>query len=394
MQCTQCGATVVATARFCPICGHPFASDHTAQPTPINIAGYDSTATPAATIHDAATLVMQRRGSTATATPAETLSAADVAALVAGVGKSMVVSQWQRWWWKILIIGIVVYIAVNNVTFSTYNVFLLPQLFIIGTFLVPIVYTAYLYEDGTLYDVALSKIALVFFFGGVLGCLAASLLEHRFIGTDQAGLFGSLSLGNALIVAFSEELAKLIVVLPFLAVARRHYPTVMHGIVLGAAAGMGFAAFESMGYAFYALIASGGGIEQSIARMHDVIVLRALLAPLGHGTWTAIIAATLWRERLNGRFPLTINVLIAFVGASLLHVLWNWLPPLSLPVIGLPLMLLILGAIGLLILRFFLLIARGNTGGAFAEPNLLRALQRYFVALPDELSAKVRGGRA
>lgn len=372
MQCPQCGSTVVATSRFCPACGYALVPSG-ATPTPIPID--PSRAGTEISIFNAPTVVVERPG-----------ASGDVASILTNMGKAMVVSQWQRWWWKILIVGVALYTMINNVTFTTSNVVLLPQLFMIGTFLVPIVYTAYLYEDGTLYDVPLSKIALIFFFGGVIGCLSASLLLNRFVATDADGLFGSLTLANAVIVGVCEELAKLVVVLPFLAVARKRYPTVMHGIVLGAAAGMGFAAFESMGYAFLALIVPGGGVEL----MHETIRLRALLAPLGHGTWTAIIAAALWRERNAGRSPLTVNVLIAFLVAVVLHALWDFLPGLRLPIINLPLTLLVLGLIGVLVLRFFVRIAKGETGGAYDEQNLARALRIYFGGLGGELRGKAR----
>lgn len=387
MQCTQCGAAVVATARFCPVCGQAFNGTGMG-----NGSTYGGAAAGNPTIHDAQTLVMQRAVTTPVAVDGSR-SPAEVASLVAGVGKAMVVSHWQRWWWKILIIGVGLYMVVNNVTFSTANIFLLPQLFMIGTFLVPIVYTAYLYEDGTLYDVPLSKIALTFFFGGIIGTLAASLLEARLITGNVNGIFGSLTLGNAFIVSFSEELAKLIVVLPFLLVARRRYPTVMHGIVLGAAAGMGFAAFESMGYAFLALVSTPGGIAQSIAAMYETIRLRALLAPLGHGTWTAIVAAAMWREQVNHRPPLTLNVLTAYLMAVLLHGLWNYLPPLRLPLLGIPLSLLVIGVIGLLILRFFIVVAKGGRDGAYQEANLARAMQMYFGGLRDEFRGKAPRSR-
>lgn len=386
MQCSQCGAAVVATARFCPVCGQAISAP---RPTPIAIGQSQSEPS----VHEANTVVMQRStpASFAGSAPDDpSFSAAEAATIVANVGKAMVVSQWQRWWWKILIVGIALYSLVNNVTFSTENIFLLPQLFMIGTFLVPIVYTAYLYEDGTLYDVPLSKVALVFFFGGVIGCLVASVLLARFIPVDSGGLFGNLSLPSALIVGICEELAKLVVVLPFLVLARRFYPTVMHGLVLGAAAGMGFAAFESMGYAFLALIVPGGGLEL----MHETIRLRALLAPLGHGTWTAIIAAALWREQVAGRFPLTVNVLIAYLVAVLLHAMWDFLPALRVPGLGLPVTLLVLGVVGLLILRFFLHVARGQSGPAYQEPNLARALRLYFAGLGGEMRSLTRKARS
>jgi RsiW-degrading membrane proteinase PrsW (M82 family) len=311
------------------------------------------------------------------------LSAAEVAALVANMGKSMVVSQWERWWWKILLIGMVLYLALNSVVISTQNAILLPQLLMIGTFLVPVVYIAYLYEDGTLYDVPLSKIALIFFFGGVVGSMTATLLEARLITSDARGVFGQLTFVNAGIVSVSEELAKVSILVPFLVQARQRYPTVMHGIVLGAATGMGFAAFESMGYAFSALVSSN-----DLATMHDVIRLRALLAPLGHGTWTAIIAAALWREHVRGYLPFNTNVLIAFVFAVVLHLLWDYLPPLL--VLDLPILHLMLGVIGILLLRFFLVDAKGGRGAAYTERNLAVALRLYAVDLGDELRGVFR----
>lgn len=392
MQCPQCGAAVVATANFCPVCGQTLGSASVGtQPTPIAINPAQSMSQANAAIHTATTMVMQRPAVAPfppTGASEATFTAADVAQFMAGIGKSMVVSQWQRWWWKILIIGILIYTVVSSVFTTTENVFLLPQLFMVGTFLVPIVYTAYLYEDGTLYDVPLSKIALVFFFGGVIGTVSATLLLSRFANTESTGLFGSLPLLTALIVGLCEEPAKLIVVLPFLVRARRSYPTVMHGIVLGAAAGMGFAAFESMGYAFLALVV--GGPEA----MTESVKLRALLAPLGHGTWTAIFAAALWREQIAGRFPLTLNVLLAYLVAATLHMSWNYLPSINVPLINVPLFHIIIGIVGLLILRFFLQVARGATSGAYGEQNLARALRIYFGGLRGEMRNKVRGPRA
>lgn len=356
MQCPRCSAMVVAAARFCPVCGQSLAAERAAQV--VDIAGVprnpvDSSLQMTVTVQD---------GDRAELLPPR--------ASLPGVPEPLLRTQWQRWWWKLLVLGTGLYLLINRVTVGTENVLLLPQLFLIGTFLVPIVYIAYLYEDGTLYDVSLPKIGLVFFFGGVCGTLAASLLEARLITGDGRGLFGQLSLLNASIVSLSEELAKLIVLLPFLFVARRSYPTVMHGIVLGAAAGMGFAALESMGYAFAALISSG-----DLNLMHSVIRLRSLLAPLGHGTWTAIIAAAVWREQTVGSFPINRNVLVAFLTAVGLHLLWDYLPVLS--VGGLPFVQLILGLIGLLVLRFFLLSAKGDQGAAYRERNLTTGLRIY-----------------
>ena len=70
------------------------------------------------------------------------------------------------------------------------------------------------------------------------------------------------------------------------------------GLILGAAAGMWFAALESMGYAFTAFLSSQGSLSATV----NMTLLRGILAPIGHGTWTAILASVLFREGSAGHF--------------------------------------------------------------------------------------------
>ncbi len=102
------------------------------------------------------------------------------------------------------------------------------------------------------------------------------------------------------------------------------------GLVLGAAAGMGFAAFESMGYAFNNLMSSvvnsGGGVNLAavVLQMANVEFVRGILSPLGHGTWTAILAAVLFRESECVRFfRITGRVVVAYLVVVVLHAAWD-----------------------------------------------------------------------
>src|SRR5207244_12611304 len=109
-----------------------------------------------------------------------------------------------------------------------------------------------------------------FLVGGVLGVLAASLLEFLLLSD---GLLAYLSVG------FIEELAKL-VALPVVArgIARH---TVRDGIVLGAAVGFGFAALESSGYAFNAvLVREGAVVRLLLGSLVMPELLRGVLAPI------------------------------------------------------------------------------------------------------------------
>ncbi|HEX5414049.1 MAG TPA: PrsW family intramembrane metalloprotease [Chloroflexota bacterium] len=262
----------------------------------------------------------------------------------------------RRVWWRVLLIGLVLYAVVSHLLFTSGNPNLVPTVFLIGAFLVPVSYVVFLYESGALYDVPVATMALTFFYGGVLGVVLAQVLEQNLV--FGGGLFALL------IVAICEEVAKPIGVLWL--IRRQELTDELHGLVLGGAAGMGFAALETMGYAFTFLIVSRG----NLAVLGAVLITRGLLAPLGHGTWTAIVVGSIWRERTRGHFWLNRAALKGFGTAVILHALWDWtasaipidisLPGLLLhwrfvdlmvPGVDLPIPGLILGAVGLFVLN-------------------------------------------
>jgi hypothetical protein len=54
-------------------------------------------------------------------------------------------------------------------------------------------------------------------------------------------------------------------------------------------------------------------------------VLRGVLAPVGHGLWTAIAGGALFAASDRGAFRLAGRVVRAYIGVSLLHGLWDWM---------------------------------------------------------------------
>jgi len=93
------------------------------------------------------------------------------------------------------------------------------------------------------------------------------------------------------------------------------------GIVLGAAVGFGFAAFESAGYAFNALFTTSG---PSLLNLVETEVLRGILAPVGHGLWTAILGGALFAAAARrGRLRLTGAVAGWYLLVAALHGLWD-----------------------------------------------------------------------
>lgn len=215
-------------------------------------------------------------------------------------------------WWRILLIGIGLYLAGVILIFLTGNPNLFPTVVMIGCFVVPATYVGYFYERRHWNIRNFPNTALSFIVGGILGVFAASVLEPLLIRT--------LNPGSAFTVGLIEEFAK---ILGVIVIARRiRHNFELDGIVLGAAAGMGFAAFESMGYAFTAFLGSGGSFSYTVV----VTFLRSLLSPLGHGTWTAILAATLFCESEPYRFHINRKVIFAYLTVAILHGLWDGLP--------------------------------------------------------------------
>jgi RsiW-degrading membrane proteinase PrsW (M82 family) len=217
-------------------------------------------------------------------------------------------------WWRVLLIGLLLYVVGLVVLGLSGNPNLFPTVVLLGNFMVPAAYVAFFYERRHLSDLSMPTTALSFFYGGVLGVFAASLLEPLFITR--------LDFFTAFQVGLIEEFVK---ILGVLVIARRiRHDSELDGLILGAAAGMGFAALESTGYAFSAFLRSGGGLSAAVF----VTLLRGILSPLGHGTWTAILAGVLFRESAPHRFHITRKVIGAYLTVVILHGLWDGLPGL------------------------------------------------------------------
>jgi RsiW-degrading membrane proteinase PrsW (M82 family) len=217
-------------------------------------------------------------------------------------------------WWRVLLIGLLLYVVGLVVLGLSGNPNLFPTVVLLGNFMVPAAYVAFFYERRHLSDLSMPTTALSFFYGGVLGVFAASLLEPLFITR--------LDFFTAFQVGLIEEFVK---ILGVLVIARRiRHDSELSGLILGAAAGMGFAALESTGYAFSAFLRSGGSLSAAVF----VTLLRGILSPLGHGTWTAILAGVLFREGAPDRFHINRKVIGAYLTVVILHGLWDGLPGL------------------------------------------------------------------
>jgi len=223
-------------------------------------------------------------------------------------------------------------------------------LLVVGSLVGPVAFVAFL-ADSELLPERPWRLAVTFVSAAALGIPAATAIEV-WLGVSPGAL------GPALAVALIEEAAKLLGVAWLLVGGRGRFR--LDGAVYGAAAGMGFAALESLDYAV-------GRAEA--ASLVSTLWVRALLSPFGHGTWTAIVCAALWRAKGSGRPRLDPSVVGAFLLSAGLHGLWDWQPVesrLLLPWFAL------VGLVGLATLAW--IVTRGNAEEASAVVALNPAL--------------------
>jgi len=159
---------------------------------------------------------------------------------------------------------------------------LLPGILFTGTFAVPLAMAFLFFELNTPRNVSFHKVLMLICAGGVLSlCFALEV--------DQMAGLGALGPPAA---GITEETGKLLAVLAIMRAPKYRY--ILNGLLFGAAVGAGFAAFESAGYAFQALLGT-----HAVEGMVQSIYIRAAITPFGHIAWTAISAGALWRAKIK-----------------------------------------------------------------------------------------------
>jgi RsiW-degrading membrane proteinase PrsW (M82 family) len=223
-------------------------------------------------------------------------------------------TQWPRPWvfGRLLVLALVVFGAFNLAWTQSGNRNLIPGLILVGSFAVPMSTLMLFFECNVRRNVSLYQVMRVLLLGGVLALLL-SLFMYRI------GAAFSLPGLGASVAALVEEPAKLLAL--GILINNPRYRFTLNGLLLGAAVGTGFAAFESAGYAFRA------GLEGGSLVMRDVILSRGLLAPFTHIVWTAMAAGALWR--VKGMAPFSWRMLQdsrfrrVFAVAVVLHMIWD-----------------------------------------------------------------------
>lgn len=224
-------------------------------------------------------------------------------------------SQWwvRLAWLPTLAFGVIAYLIVMQVMLATQNPNLFPTLLFVGAITVPASVLMLVYGLGQRVGQDGILVVITAVVGGIIGVIMASQLEAMFVPSGP----GASPISVAVAVAVIEETVKMIVPVAIFLLLRRRSPGL--GVVIGIAAGAGFAVLETMGYGFTALLTTGG----NVGIVDQTLMLRAMLAPASHVAWTGIVAAALWRTAdVNKPYRWTL-LAGAFLTAIALHSAWD-----------------------------------------------------------------------
>lgn len=194
---------------------------------------------------------------------------------------SEISASWPKpWLWSrvlVLLVAVTIGFVVLWEVFG--NPLALPSIIFIGSLAMPLSVLIFFFETNAPRNITFIDTVKMFFVGGILSILVAMPLFSIF-PTEGRDVI------SAMFVGLIEEAAKIVIIALFMYVRKsKHY--ILNGLLIGAAVGAGFAAFESAGYAFMCLV--NGSYSTSM----EVIVGRALLTIGGHVAWAAAEGAAL-----------------------------------------------------------------------------------------------------
>ena len=195
---------------------------------------------------------------------------------------------------------------------ATDNEALGPTLVLLGALVMPAAFLTFVAGRRMPITISSGLLALVGIGGGVVGVVLAGFIEFETL--QRLGMAAKAG------VAVIEEMAKLIV--PAGVLLFRPPRRVSDGLLLGVASGAGFAALETMGYAFTTVVNRHG----DLTTVSNLLLVRGLWSPAGHMAWTGIAAAALCHA-VQHRFSRRSTLLfVAALGLSIaLHTAWDTL---------------------------------------------------------------------
>ena len=232
--------------------------------------------------------------------------------------------QASAWvYFKILLFFLIAYIP-TRIGFITYgNDNFLPIMIMLAAFAVPVTILIFFFEINLFRNIPFYKVIKYFILGGSLSLILAILyFSLPYFETNAT----TQTLTGALMIGLIEEAAKAVIVAIFLFKSKKSQ-YILNGLLVGAAVGAGFAAFETAGYILRY------GMSGGVQTMLEIIKLRGFLAPGGHVAWAAIEGAALMYvkgfDKLDKKHINDKRFLLICLIPVVLHGIWDM--PIELP---------------------------------------------------------------
>ena len=307
MRCERCGHDFAAGLSQCPHCG-----------TDIHYNGktvfFGKAAASKLTIKDLFTDMFKRHS-----------AGAGARMFMAGTPLStpapgQMLQEWEKPWLftRLLAVGLAFSLLSYVMAISLGHPLGIYLLFTLGALVIPLGILTFFWEINIPRDIPIYKVLLIFFIGGMLSLIITLVLPS----VD----------GPSYWAAISEEPAKVIALAIFMWLLGSKY--IFGGLLIGAAVGAGFSAFENIYYVMNVLLSSGSA-EMSM----DLLITRSVLTIGGHVTWAAIeggaLALAKGTGKLQPRHFIDPRFLTYLAASIVLHFIWNTeITLVSLPVVA------------------------------------------------------------
>ena len=225
----------------------------------------------------------------------------------------LTVSQVQPWFFaRVLAFTFILGFLMELLAGLNSRVGVLALVNVIFAVAVPVSALILFFECNVYQNISFYQVVKMAFIGGVLSLILTMVLDELVGSNGQFNLLGAGQTG------FAEELAKVLIAAYFISKFRARH--ILNGLLIGAAVGAGFAAFENVLYMFDDQ--TGALVPVSTA------IIRTITSISTHTEWCAIASAGLVMvsagrkvtssDFLNGRF-------LKFLGlVMLIHACWDW----------------------------------------------------------------------
>ena len=279
-----------------------------------------------------------------------------------------IITEWPKPWLysRVLLLFLLMYFALEYMWKTYQNDIGLINIPVIGTLLMPITCMILLFELNVPRNISIAKVGKVFFIGGICSLLCAMIYFTIMPMSTTSDI------KYAILIGIGEEAAKLLICAYFIS---KHQGRLflLNGILYGGAVGVGFAVFESIGYAFRFGIFEG--INQILeiiqnqqmpdimnfyhafyVEMKKVMEIRGFLAPGGHIAWAAVEGFAIVLALEGAKFTWNVLAKEKFLKIVwipiVLHSIWD-MPILEQDIRGIPVKYIILMVIILVLLLVF-----------------------------------------